>query len=113
MHITLNAAQAAEMLRADDNASWSYNGARALVEYLEELENSTCIPYEFNAAEIRYEWSEYESAKDAAEQTLAPGWADDLDEGADEDEVEKAALKALEKRTMVVPFNGGVIIRDL
>lgn len=111
MYQTLTTSQAADLLLKDDNANWSYAGAKALIEYFEEMEDQD-EPIEFNHIEIRCEWSEYESAREAAEQLVSDPWADDLDPDADEEEIEAAALEVLNERTTVIPFRGGVIVRD-
>ena len=56
MKITLNTLQIADQLKSDSNARWSYNGARALAEYLDTDENADA---EFDYVEIRCEYSEY------------------------------------------------------
>jgi len=38
MKLELTTSHAADLLFADKNANWTYAGARALIEYLEELE---------------------------------------------------------------------------
>lgn len=106
MKQTMTTSQIADALRADDNAAWSYAGARALAEYLEQYEEDTGIENEFDRVAIRCEFSEYANATEAAgEYDFEP------DEGADEDETEAAALKYLNDRTMVIEFNGGIIIQ--
>ncbi len=103
MKQTLTTDQAANLLVADDNAGWSYAGARALVEYLENLEDDTGEEMEFDAVALRCDFSEYETALQAAEEC---GW--EPDEDADED----TALEWLNNRTTVVTFNGGIIIQQ-
>ena len=107
MKQTLTTNQAANLLVADDNAGWSYAGARALVEYLENLEDDTGEEIEFDRVALRCDFSEYESAREAAEEC---GW--EPDEDADEDAIEEAALEWLNDRTTVIEFSGGVIIQQ-
>lgn len=107
MKQTMNTYQIADALRADDNAKWSYNGAKALAEYLEQYEEDTGIENEFDAVAIRCEFSEYANATEAA-----GNYDFEPDEDADEDETEAAALKYLNDRTMVIEFSGGIIIQD-
>jgi len=106
MKQTLTTDQAADLLVADTNAGWSYEGAFALVEYLENLEDDTGEEMEFDAVALRCDFSEYESAREAAEEY---GW--EPDEDADED-AEEAALEWLNDRTTVITFGGGVIVRQ-
>ena len=106
MKMTMGTTEAADRLLADDNAAWSYEGARALVEYLEEIEKDTGEEIEFDRVALRCEFSEYDSAKAAAAQyDYTP------DEEDDEDEQEAAALGWLNDRTQVIAFNWGVIIQ--
>ena len=37
MYQTLTTDEAAQLLKQDTNAAWTYQGARALVEYLEQV----------------------------------------------------------------------------
>jgi len=98
----LSTSEAADLLAADDNAGWSYAGARALVEYLENLEDDTGEEIEFDRVALRCDFSEYESAREAAEEY---GWEPDED-------AEEAALEWLNDRTTVITFGGGVIVRQ-
>lgn len=107
MKQTMTTSQIADALRADDNAAWSYAGARALAEYLEETEQDTVSEMEFDRVAIRCEFSEYANATEAA-----GNYDFEPDEDADEDETEAAALKFLNDRTMVIRFSGGIIIQD-
>lgn len=103
MKQTLNTSEAADLLMADKDAGWSYAGARALVEYLENLEDDTGEEIEFDRVALRCDFTEYESAREAAEDY---GWE------PDEDADEEAALKWLTDRTTAITFNGGVIIQQ-
>ena len=106
MKQTLTTDQAANLLVADDNAGWSYAGARALVEHLEATEDDTGEEIEFDRVALRCDFSEYESAREAAEEY---GW--EPDEDADSDDAEEAALEWLRDRTTVITFGGGVIVQ--
>ena len=112
MKATLTTSQAANMLKSDTNASWSYDGAYALIEYLEQLEEDTGTEIEFDAVAIRCDYSEYESALVAADDqgyepnpNLGGGEQDDDDKEAD-------ALAWLQDQTQVIEFTGGVIIQN-
>jgi hypothetical protein len=107
MKQTLTTSQVADMLWQDDNAAWSYPGARALAEYLEQLEEDTGADMDFDRVAIRCEFSEYDTAREAASNY---DW--EPDEDADEEEAEKSALQFLQDRTTVVEFTGGIIIQD-
>ena len=94
MQKTLTTDEAIQLLLADDNASWSRDGARAIVEYLEQLEEDTDEPLQFDRVAIRCDFTEYGSALEAATEYTAP-----MDN-------EQAALEWLQERTTVIPFDG-------
>ena len=102
MFQTLSTSEAADLLKRDSNASWSYSAAYALVEYLEEIEEGG-EPIEFDSVAIRCEWSEYSSALEAAV---------DFGYEAEEEEEEKntAAMLWLCDHATVIEFDGGVVV---
>ena len=104
MKQTMTTGEIADQLRADDNAAWSYKGSRAMAEYLEELEESLGEELEFDRVAIRCDYSEYESAVEAATDY---GWKAD----EDEDEQEASAAEWLGRRTAAIPFDGGIIVQ--
>lgn len=108
MYQILSTREATTLLMGDESAHWSWDGATALVEYLEELEDSINTKVDFDTVAIRCEFSEYDSVLEAAMyHDFTP--PDDED---DEDEIEAAALQYLEYRTTVIQFEGGVIIQE-
>lgn len=107
MKATLSTSQATDLLKADSNARWSRSGARALVEYLEQLEEDCGTEIEFDAISIRCDYAEYDNALEAAkEQGFEPN------EDEDEDAAEASALDWLCDRTEVITFPEGIIIRS-
>lgn len=106
MKETLNTYEIADRLFQDENAGWSYNGAKALAEYLDTDENEDA---EFDRVAIRCDFSEYPSAQEAAE---AYGWEADSHIEDDGQECDADALQWLENRTTVLSFDGGIIIHD-
>ena len=102
---TLSTDEAAHLLLQDDNANWSYAGAHALIEYLEEHEEESA-PIEFDRVGIRCDFDEYSSATEAA-----AAYDFTPEPGDDEETTEAAALKYLEDNTQVIQFDGGVIIQ--
>jgi hypothetical protein len=117
MKTTLSTSAAAEILANDENSSFSRLGAYALVQYLEELEDSTGEEMEFDSVAIRCDFAEYDSALECA---VDYGWSheadilDDDDNLRPDDEVleenEGRALKWLQDRTQVIEFDGGIIV---
>ena len=100
MKTLLNTKDVANALTKDEYANWSQNGALALAEYLDEYEESTGEELELDPVAIRCEFTEYESAIEAAAQYTS------------EFTTEAAALEYLEDHTSVITFDGGVIIQD-
>ncbi|MDJ0504157.1 MAG: hypothetical protein PX635_02785 [Nostocales cyanobacterium LE14-WE12] len=106
MYQKLSTDEAIKLLKYDHSAGWSWEGATALIEYLENLEDSD-KPIKFDRVALRCDFSEYDSVLEAAEHYdfIPP-------DDEDEDEIEAEALKYLEDRTTVIQFEGGVIIKD-
>lgn len=107
MHQNISTDEAIKLLKEDDNIDWSWSGAEALVEYLEDLEDSLNESIQFDRVAIRCEYSEYSSALEAAQDY---GFIPEDDE--DEDDVESSAIAYLENKTTVIKFEGGVIIQQ-
>jgi hypothetical protein len=115
MKQTLTTQQAADILFADKNAGWTYAGARALVEYLEELEEDTGEEMELDFVAIRCDFSESPSlqewASDYFGEPLAQ-WADRIgvEATADDDELDSAIREYIQDRGQLIEFDGGVIV---
>lgn len=108
MYRNLSTDEAIKLLKDDDSASWTWDGAKALIGYLEDLENTIGKPIEFDRVAFRCEYSEYNSVLEAAKDYgFTPENEDD-----DEEEIEASALAYLEDRTTVIKFEGGVIIQQ-
>lgn len=106
--MTLSANHAASILAGNPENGFSYAGALALCEYLEELEEDTGEEIEFDAVGIRCDWSEFDTAREAATEY---GFEPDAD--LDEDEMEESALEWLRDQTQVVEIDsgyGGVVV---
>ena len=89
-----------ELGKYDCFNSFTYEGTQALVEYIESIEEDCGTEIEFDPVAIRCEFSEYESAIEAAAQYTS------------EFTTEEAALEYLEDHTSVITYDGGVIIQD-
>ena len=96
--------------RSDDRKnSFSYQGKRALFDYLEEHSESTGEPVELDIIALDCEYVEYENAIEAwrvYEGYSAPG------EEEKEDITEEEALEYLNNNTQVITFDGGIIIAN-
>lgn len=105
MYKTLSAYDVAHELSENKGNGFTYGGAFALAEYLEQYEEDCGEKLELDTIALRCEYSEYESAKEASDQY---GRYYDIDDS--EEDIEKSALEWLEERTIVIPFGGGIII---
>ena len=104
MKITLSTTRAAYMLLDDKSASWSYEGAEALVEYLEQLEEDTGEEMELDVVAIRCDYSEHASLEE---------WAKDYGyepEGDTEEEREEDIRDHIQSNGQLIEFDGGVIV---
>jgi hypothetical protein len=108
MKKTLCTSEAARMLAENKDNGFSYEGAYALIEYLENMESETGEEMEFDAVAIRCDFSEFESAIEAADNYIDK--SEEFD--GDEEDKEKAALEFLQGNTTVIEFDGGLIIQD-
>ena len=61
MKQNISSSQFVNEIVGDDYNDISYEGANALFEYLEELEDSTGEELEFDSVAIRCDWAEYEN----------------------------------------------------
>lgn len=114
MKETLTTGNAASRLYEDGNAGWSYAGARALVEYLEELEDEIG-EIEFDVVALRCEYTEYGSAEEAVEACNSDDYEDLKEQSdGDADDLKELCMEYLQKHTAVIliPESDGVIIQN-
>ena len=109
MKQTLNKFQIVSLLRSDENAHWSLIACEALADYYEDLENDTGEEIEFDRVAIRCEWSEFDSAKDYADQYMDKAFL-----GLDEDDLIKAVEEHMYDHTVVIklPNDNGYLIQQ-
>lgn len=102
MKMTLTTDQIAHELYNDDMANWSYHGAYALAEFLEEMEADVGGEHELDVVAIRCDFTEYGSALEACEALYL------------EADTEENALNELRDLTTVVEVYGHpmVIVQD-
>ncbi len=102
------------------NDNFSYDGLRALFDYLEDYEEDTGEELDLDVIALCCDFTEYKTALEAAEQydfefdesELVFG-EDEDDGGAFETEKEEQALEYLQNSTIVIELEGGgVIIQD-
>ena len=75
------------------DSGFSYDGAKALFEYMEDLSDEIGEDIEFDPIAWRCDFAEYESAEEAAH---------DMD----------VDINELEENTIVIRFDGGVIVQN-
>ena len=115
MKTTLNTSDIARALKSDEHATWSWNGARALAEYLEQMEEDTGEEMELDVVAIRCDFSEHKTALEVARE-YGNDWSPEMfnDDGIEnvdfDDELEAYCLEWLKDRTQVIEFDGGVIV---
>ena len=89
---------------------FSYEGKKALFEYLEEYEESTGEEIEFDPIALCCEYSEEKTALDHAENY--GGFDANEIEDEDDSDKEERALLFLQDHTQVIEFDEGVIIQN-
>ena len=87
---------------------FSYNGKKALFEYIERLERKTGNEMELDIVSLCYDFSEYSNVLYAAlsysEFTIY--------ENMNEEEQKREAFQFLSKRTTIIHFENGIIIQN-
>jgi hypothetical protein len=113
MKLRLSTYHAADLLHADGNANWSYNGALALVEYLEEYEEESGAEIELDVVAIRCDFAEYESLQDWAHSYWGGNhWRRNLgiDPDDDTEDEEYTIRNYIQDNGQLIEFEGGVIV---
>lgn len=114
MKQTMTTSDIADALRRDENANWSPAGARALAEYLEEMEDGTGEEMEFDRVAIRCDWSEYEGLRQWAEEYFGSISAFEsklgIEPDTEPDEVDDEIRDYITERGVLIEFDGGIIV---
>ena len=113
--MTLSTNQIATELKNDTCARWSWNGAFALSEYLEEVEESTGEEMELDTCAIRCDFAEYDSLQEWAEDyfgTPMDEWFERIgaDKGDNDDKLDDKIREYIQDRGQLIEFDGGVIV---
>jgi hypothetical protein len=102
-------------LRGDENAHWSFCGAVALAEHLEDLERDLGEETEFDACAIRCNFSEYRDPIEWAvdyfggkKEAMDKLGLESLDIGEDLDV--QACRDYIQDRGTLIEFDGGIIV---
>lgn len=91
---------------------FSHDGLKALFDYLEEVEGGTGEEMELDVIALCCDFSEYATAKEAAEEHgwEAPERDEDEDEEAYAERIEEEAMEELNNSTQVIKHDSGVIV---
>jgi hypothetical protein len=107
MKKTLSTHDIADALHSDENAGWSWAGACAMAEYLEELEEGSGEEMELDVVAIRCDFSEHESLQAWALDHFG-GEAYALERLPDlEDET---ISEYINDHGILIEFDGGIIV---
>lgn len=108
------------MIRQDSPSAWSYNGAKALAEYMESFEEESGEEVEFDAVEIRCGWSEYESIEEWGSDyfnshadaicDLGLSIGEDGKTEQTEEEIDELIRSFIQDRGHLIEFSGGIIV---
>ena len=111
MKTTLSTPEAADILFNDKNANWSYAGARALAEYLEEYEESTGEELQFDYVAIRCDFAEYASLQDWANDYFSGDWREEVEAtDCEDEETDEKIREYIQGHGQLIEFDGGVIV---
>ena len=118
MKKTLNTYEIVNALLNDKTANWSYNGAKALAEYLEQYEEDCGVELELDAVALRCNYAEYESLYRWADEYFAgDAWMAEcgLDTEIDYEERETHddnIRNYICAHGQLIEFEGGIIVSE-
>ena len=111
MYQTITFSQFCDSFSGDRQNQFSYKGKKALFDYLKQYEEETGEEIELDVIALCCDYTEHETALDAAVNYSTFLNEEELKE-LDEEEKEKKALDFLRERTQVIEFDGGIIIQE-
>ena len=110
MKQSINFSQFCDAFRdMNHNDNFTYEGKKALFEWIEALDDDCGTETELDVIALCCEFSEYGSAVECINDA---GYDLDLSEHDEGDAQEDAAVEYLNDHTMVILFDGGIIIQD-
>lgn len=113
MKMTLNTYDIADALHKDIDSNWSYAGALALAEWLEEYEDSIGEEMELDVIALRCDWSQHDSLSQWANDYFNKGVNDSalgLAGETDQDTIDEAIRSYIQDNGQLIEFEGGVIV---
>ena len=110
MKITINESIFKDQFRLYEGSNqFSSNGLTALYDYLEEVyDESTEYEYNLDVVSLCCDFTEYKNALEAALDYNSFT----IDENLNEEEQEKKALELLSDNTLIITFEGGIIVQN-
>ena len=109
MKRTLRTEEMVSELVRDPYARWTHEGARAIIEYLEDMEEQTGEELEFDLVAIRSQWTEYETLE-AAATAMIPDYANWAKDDEEEQELLRQIKKEIEDSNTILRFSGGFVV---
>jgi hypothetical protein len=117
MKTTLSTNEVTHALLQDDNAAWSYEGAKALAEYLDEYEVEMETEMELDVVALRCDFSEHGSLQEWAgsywgtiQGACQASVEFDWDSTTDDDEKDGDIKDYINENGQLIEFNGGIIV---
>ncbi len=118
MKLDLSITEAAAILVDDEYASWTYRGAVALVEFIEEVEGED---FDLDTVALRCGFNQYDSLQDFLNEYYV---SDDIDnalklagidlstEEHSEYEIDDMITSFIHDHGILIEFEGGIIVSD-
>ena len=115
MKQTLTTYDAASQLHDDVDGGWTWNGAQALVEYLEELEEDMGEEIEFDRVALRCDFSEHRSLVEWAEGYFGDKWEEEIgvEENTLDEERDERIRNYIYDNGQLIEFDGGIIVSSV
>ena len=113
MKTTLSTYDIANALQSDQNANWSYQGAKALAEYLEEYEESTGEELELDIVAIRCDFSQYDSLQSWAHEYFSNAKEElglNEEEEIEDEDFDDKIREFIQDHGQLIEFDGGIIV---
>ena len=112
MKTTLNTHDITNALLNDKHANWSYNGAKALAEYLEQYEEDCGIELEMDVVALRCEFTECSDVFEWGKSYFTNNQFRALFDDVDGDALEDAIMLYIQERGILLEFEDGVIVSE-
>jgi hypothetical protein len=113
MKQTLMTYQIVDALYRNKDNGFSYEGAKALADYLEQLEEDIGEEFELDVVAIRCEYTECKNYQELNQELDIIDFDKDyLDDDLDDDDKDDLIRSKLEDNTTVIEFDSGIIIQN-